>query len=724
MKSRSQVLLALLLFLLLMSLDAVASRSLPVLGVHPTSLRYWEDSIYANAIKQGTWLEYEGRDWGQSISEFNNPQFDRFGNPLYLMGDKKLKIIPAAFSHEFKPDGVVTLKWDGDADIRINRAENLYIEELSNGPATDSINNGIRAYRLTGNDIFWIEVSAINPENPPKNIRAYLPDPNDPETRSLNDSHFWHPDFLARMLDIDNSVIRTMGLTETNGSPEQDWQDRRQPEHIFASGLLNSRSPVPDGLANGKEVKGDRRTGVAWEHLVHLANATGHDLWINVPHMATEDYIRNLALLIKYGSDGDSPYTTQVDQPVWHGLNPGQRVWVEYSNEVWSRGNSFPQGDYAEVEGEKLGIDKWQFTARKFVDTWNVFDEVFDDPDRVVNVAALHTGSRWYVENFAKEMQRYIDSQGLAIAPDVQAVTIYFGNGIQDWAVEKARATAGASDHWFMMDEQYERRNGDMDFATFPEEHSYWQSDRLKANLDEIMDEWIFRILSGNETEGAGPDLTGVIGGFREELPLFLNAEFNADIPVVAYEGGPSIYTYKYDSGDKRNAGVTDFIIRMNEHPRIQEVYAIQLNIATAKGLQMHMPFTLQNRWGKWGQWGHVKRFSDTREDAPKYDAVLTWMENELEHQPVVYHPYSNAFRRYQLNPAHYAQPYNAEYMVSNMQDIQLVSTTDTLGLDIDLSQSTIHYSGAPNGKGKIYSLFSYTQEENRQWVIVEVNVI
>ncbi|KGK42896.1 hypothetical protein LH51_04000 [Nitrincola sp. A-D6] len=111
MKSRSHVLLALLLFLLLVSLDAVASRSFPVLGVHPTSLRYWEDSIYANAIKQGTWLEYEGRDWGEFISEYQNPQFDVLGNPLYLKPNKKLKIIPAGFSGDFKPEGLIT--WYG-----------------------------------------------------------------------------------------------------------------------------------------------------------------------------------------------------------------------------------------------------------------------------------------------------------------------------------------------------------------------------------------------------------------------------------------------------------------------------------------------------------------------------------------------------------------------------------------------------------------------------------
>jgi hypothetical protein len=66
--------------------------------------------------------------------------------------------------------------------------------------------------------------------------------------------------------------------------------------------------------------------GVAWEHVVELANATGKDLWINIPVAATDDYVGELARMLK------------------RELKPGLKVYVEHSNEVWNYG--FPQYIY------------------------------------------------------------------------------------------------------------------------------------------------------------------------------------------------------------------------------------------------------------------------------------------------------------------------------------------------------------------------------------------
>ena len=41
-----------------------------------------------------------------------------------------------------------------------------------------------------------------------------------------------------------------------------------------------------------------------------LGNQTNEDIWINIPEMATNAYITNLAQLIDYGSDG-------VKSPHW-----------------------------------------------------------------------------------------------------------------------------------------------------------------------------------------------------------------------------------------------------------------------------------------------------------------------------------------------------------------------------------------------------------------------
>jgi hypothetical protein len=58
--------------------------------------------------------------------------------------------------------------------------------------------------------------------------------------------------------------------------------------------------------------------GARWETIVELANTVRRDPWINIPVRANDDYVRNLATLLR-----DT-------------LDPALAVYVEYSNEIWN----------------------------------------------------------------------------------------------------------------------------------------------------------------------------------------------------------------------------------------------------------------------------------------------------------------------------------------------------------------------------------------------------
>jgi hypothetical protein len=74
--------------------------------------------------------------------------------------------------------------------------------------------------------------------------------------------------------------------------------------------------------------------GVPIEIAVQAANAIFADAWLNVPAMADDNYIRQMATLV-------------------HGmLGSSQKVYVEYSNEVWNA--SFSQYHYALSQGKAL----------------------------------------------------------------------------------------------------------------------------------------------------------------------------------------------------------------------------------------------------------------------------------------------------------------------------------------------------------------------------------
>jgi hypothetical protein len=115
-------------------------------------------------------------------------------------------------------------------------------------------------------------------------------------------------------------VYRFMDWTHTNGNTSVHWTDRTPPKWpSYAT-----------------------RQGVPWEACIRLANTNAKDAWINVPCMATDDYVLKLARLFKFGSDASgNPYTSQQTTPVNPPLGPNRRLYLEFSNEVWNGG--FPQ---------------------------------------------------------------------------------------------------------------------------------------------------------------------------------------------------------------------------------------------------------------------------------------------------------------------------------------------------------------------------------------------
>ena len=118
------------------------------------------------------------------------------------------------------------------------------------------------------------------------------------------------------------STLRFMDYLSTNDNTQALWSDRRLP-----------------GYATQQSTRGS-----AYEYIVQLANQTGKDVWINVPHLAlgstyalgNTSYLTNLANLFKYGSDGVNPYTSPQASPIYPPLSPGLHVYVEFSNELWN----------------------------------------------------------------------------------------------------------------------------------------------------------------------------------------------------------------------------------------------------------------------------------------------------------------------------------------------------------------------------------------------------
>ncbi len=117
------------------------------------------------------------------------------------------------------------------------------------------------------------------------------------------------------------------------------------------------------------------RNGVPVEVMVALANRLKADPWLTLPHAASDDLVRAYAAVVK-------------DK-----LDPGLRVWVELSNEVWNP--QFAQAQWADAMGrERWGQDAtWlQFYGLRAAEVMGVFAEAMGGTDRMVRVIGTQTG--------------------------------------------------------------------------------------------------------------------------------------------------------------------------------------------------------------------------------------------------------------------------------------------------------------------------------------------
>jgi len=707
LNSQRFVSLAIALFIVVSAQAQISTSTLRPVGYHPSNIAYFNTPYLSNALAHGQeWYEFPGgppnnSNFGDLIN-YNTANFIN-GYPQSLPPGKSLRALlfglninnpfrPAAWpARDNLTRGEVLVTWNGDADIRLVNC--TFVPGDSNGGSTGNIANGRRTYLCTGQfeSTQSIEVRSI--VIPPTSIKVFLPAVDDPATAGVNEkltstlenAGFFHPLFIQRLNDVNWGFIRFMDWGATNASPQEAWIDRRLPGHIFQNGIINSRQP-------SATAEGNRETGIAWEHMIALSNATNKDLWINVPHLATNDYITKLAQLIRFGSDGTgNPFTSTQANPPFPPLNSNLRVHVEFSNEIWSAGFSFPQGNWAEEQAALANpvTTKPRFAARRFCDTWSIFQTVFGGTSRLVRVAAIFTAGDFYTQPFLDEMANYGPTLTPAVRPDVLAATTYFGNDIQGFVNQQGFTTGKLFND------------------------PYWTSPLFATHLATAFDEWKRRILSGDASSGSGPDATGIGGGFSTSLRALTNTEFGFFLPIIAYEGGPSLFTNEIDlnasniSGVPTDDGVTTFIEAMNRDPRIADVYRIHLEIAKSKGLWTHTPYTDTSTWSKFGQWGHLELLEQAPAASPKYSLLLEHFArfSTLRHieEPLGLVPQFDTAPTLPVGIV--GQPYTTDIVTSGgngARTITLISQFLEPGLSVTFpSAGTIRISGAPTASRK-----------------------
>lgn len=201
----------------------------------------------------------------------------------------------------------------------------------------------------------------------------------------------FNPEFLEKIELFD--TLRFMDWMETNGSTQENWEDRPKPEDARYS-----------------------ESGVPLEVMVELANQTDTDPWFNIPHLATDEYVENFA------------------QYVSENLDPDLDVYVEYSNEVWN--GLYEQSKWAQQQAEQewpdSNLNRHDFYSKRTTEVVKIWEEAFaSDSERVVGVISAQNGNiaigeRVLDYNWSEDPNLSHSETGI----DAIAINSYFGRYI------------------------------------------------------------------------------------------------------------------------------------------------------------------------------------------------------------------------------------------------------------------------------------------------------
>jgi hypothetical protein len=329
-----------------------------------------------------------------------------------------------------------------------------------------------------------------------------------------------------------------MDWAETTNSPLVSWSDRP---------LLT-------------DARQSSARGVAWEWMISLANETNDDAWINIPHLADDDFVRQTARLFR-------------DQ-----LEPGRRVYLEYSNEPWNPDHvTYTQAAYMQQQGLALGLSTdpvtagARFQAKRSVEVFAIFEEEWGgESGRITNLLSGFIARLDITEEIVNTAQQPaingvpVNTSGVQV--DALAVAMYVGWEVADTIIA----------------------NGELGTITIGE-----VIDRLQTELDTEVGP--FAVLQRGIADQYGLDLIG-------------------------YEGGQYLVP---NGANVWNEELRQLLVAANRDERMYDLYANLIDTWEAAGGGLINHYRSVWKPDNWGQLGLLEYLDQPRSEAPKYRALV-----------------------------------------------------------------------------------------------------
>jgi len=363
------------------------------------------------------------------------------------------------------------------------------------------------------------------------------------------------------MIDHYDGLTKTLYLK----TPIDISQYGKQPTvyiHDFLNRTWASRT-LPAASAQGA------RTGVAFETMIQLANTLNINPWITIPTAADDDFVEQLAILIK----------TQ--------LKPHLKCYIEYSNETWN--SRFPGYHYSEAKAKELQLegtgpqgDAWQ--AYRAVEIFRVFNRVFGEQD--------------FRENRRESrLVRVLTSQTAWLARAVR---------VMDWKMpNNAWPTQGEPAHKY----------ADAWAIT-----TYFSSSSIETLEQANMDELKIQQIDSIDSLFGSAENPGII---RQTLSK-VNSR---GLQLVTYEGGTHLLA------PHNKSKLVSKLAEVNKNLIMTEVYkhllkqwdSLYQEFGSEKiGIWNH--YSDVSRYSKHGYWGLMQSTYQAPVTAPKYQAIKEYV--------------------------------------------------------------------------------------------------
>lgn len=265
---------------------------------------------------------------------------------------------------------------------------------------------------------------------------------------------------------------------------------------------------------------------------------------------------------------GTDDYFRQFATMLKAQLSPDLLAYVEYSNEVWNW--MFAQTQYASDQGVALGLhsDKYQavfyYCSLRSMQLAQIVEQVYGGE---LDRAVRILGAQadgWY---WSEEMLKYRNAYQHF---DAMAIAPYFGGGM------------GGSD-----------RAGSVQNMT------------LDQAFAEINNNAIPEAITSMQMQA---EVCGRYG-----------------VSMVAYEGGQHLVG---TGGAEDNDALNSLFDRMNRDSRMGTAYTNYLNGWKQAGGSTFIHYVNCCTYTKWGRWGAMEHLLQPRSQAPKFDALQRFIEN------------------------------------------------------------------------------------------------